>query len=83
MKSKIICTNSKKNLNNKKKFSVLLSVLVMLLISISMWQCRKEEILVVNPEVISTNQISNSTGTEVKSNSSAIFSNEMDAYSFS
>ena len=83
MKSKTIFT-SKGTFDNRTKFPVLLkTALIMLLLSVTMWQCRKEEILIVYPTVNSTDPVSNSTGTTVNSNISAIFSTEMNPSSFS
>lgn len=80
MRIKTIFTNAKGTLENKRRFPVMFkTALVMLLISVSLWQCRKEEILIVYPTVNSTDPVSNSTGTTVSSNISVIFSTEMDA----
>ena len=68
----------------KVKFTGIIKIsLFMLFLSVFLWQCRKQEILIVYPTVNSTDPVSNSTGTAVNSNVSAIFSTEMDPSSFS
>ena len=84
MKSKTLFTTAAiGTLDKKRNLPMLFKTALVMLLSVSMWQCRKEEMLVVYPKVTSTDPISNSTGTTVNSKISAIFSTEMNPSSFS
>ena len=52
--------------------------MIMLILTVSMWQCRKDELPVVSPKVTSTDPVSNSVGISINSNVSVCFSTDMD-----